>query len=67
VRSLKQGTDELKKMNDILKLDDIEKLMDDTREAVEYQNVRHTISIVAYDDVSLLSIDVPLFRKYRDC
>ena len=27
-------------MNELLKLEDIEKLMDDTREAAEYQNVR---------------------------
>jgi hypothetical protein len=39
VNSLRQGTDALKKMNDILKLEDIEKLMEDSREAVEYQNV----------------------------
>jgi len=38
VNSLKQGNEALKKMNDILKLEDIEKLMDDTREAAEYQN-----------------------------
>ncbi|UJR35496.1 hypothetical protein I4U23_028250 [Adineta vaga] len=38
VNSLKQGNDELKKMNAILKLEDIEKLMEDSREAIEYQN-----------------------------
>lgn len=38
VNSLKQGTDALKKMNELLKLEDIEKLMDDSREAIEYQN-----------------------------
>jgi hypothetical protein len=36
---LKQGTEALKKMNEILKLEDIEKLMDESREAAEYQNV----------------------------
>ena len=39
VNSLRQGTDALKKMNELLKLEDIEKLMEDSREAVEYQNV----------------------------
>ncbi|CAF0922256.1 unnamed protein product [Rotaria sordida] len=38
VNSLRQGTDALKKMNEILKLEDIEKLMEDSREAMEYQN-----------------------------
>ncbi|CAF0864308.1 unnamed protein product [Adineta ricciae] len=38
VHSLKQGNDALKKMNELLKLEDIEKLMEDSREAVEYQN-----------------------------
>ncbi|CAF1121464.1 unnamed protein product [Adineta steineri] len=38
VNSLRQGTDALKKMNDILKLEDIEQLMEDSREAIEYQN-----------------------------
>ena len=40
VNSLKQGTDALKKMNELLKLEDIEKLMEDSREAIDYQNVR---------------------------
>lgn len=39
MNSLRQGTDALKKMNELLKLEDIEKLMDDSREAAEYQNV----------------------------
>ncbi len=39
VNSLKQGNAALKRMNELLKLDDIEKLMEDSREAIEYQNV----------------------------
>ncbi|CAF4002767.1 unnamed protein product [Rotaria magnacalcarata] len=37
VSSLRQGTDALKKMNELLKIDDIERLMEDSREAIEYQ------------------------------
>ncbi|CAF0817012.1 unnamed protein product [Didymodactylos carnosus] len=37
VNSLRQGTDALKKMNEMLKLEDVEKLMEETREAAEYQ------------------------------
>ncbi len=37
VESLKTGNDCLKKLNDMMSLEDIEDLMDDTRDAVEYQ------------------------------
>ena len=40
VSSLRQGTDALKKMNELMKLEDIETLMEDSREAIEYQKVR---------------------------
>jgi hypothetical protein len=46
VNSLKQGTESLKKMNEILKLEDIEQLMEDSREAVEYQNVGTIFSFI---------------------
>lgn len=36
--ALKQGNDLLKKFNEQLNLDDVEKLMEDSREAIEYQN-----------------------------
>lgn len=40
VNSLKQGNAALKAMNDLLKYEDVEKLMEDSREAAEYQQVR---------------------------
>ena len=46
--SLRQGTEALKKMNELLKLEDIEKLMDDSREAVEYQNVRMSSGFLSF-------------------
>lgn len=36
--ALKQGNDLLKKFNEQLNIDDVERLMEDTREAIEYQN-----------------------------
>lgn len=36
--ALKQGNDLLKKFNEQLNIDDVEKLMEDTHEAIEYQN-----------------------------
>lgn len=54
VNSLKQGNEALKKMNEILKLEDIEKLMDDTREAAEYQNVRDDFHF--YRSIQIVSV-----------
>ena len=39
VAGLKYGNDCLKKLHELMSLDDIEQIMDDTREAVEYQQV----------------------------
>ena len=36
---LKIGNESLKNLNQMLNLDDIEQIMDDTKEAVDYQNV----------------------------
>ena len=67
VHSLKQGNDALKKMNELLKLEDIEKLMEDSREAVEYQNVRnHRFApfelFLSFNDVFLGSIESSIGR-----
>ncbi|XP_012556866.1 charged multivesicular body protein 6-A isoform X1 [Hydra vulgaris] len=35
---LKQGNEALKKLHEMMSLEDVEKIMDDTKEAVEYQN-----------------------------
>ncbi|KAK3598852.1 hypothetical protein CHS0354_008594 [Potamilus streckersoni] len=37
IQGLKIGNDSLKKMHEILSLEDVEKIMDETKEAVEYQ------------------------------
>ena len=34
---LKQGTDILQKLNQAMKLEDVDKIMDDTQDAIEYQ------------------------------
>ena len=39
VAGLRSGTDALNKLNAMMKLDDVEKLMEDTRDAIEYQQV----------------------------
>jgi charged multivesicular body protein 6 len=39
VNGLKIGNDCLKNLNQMLSLDDVEKIMDDTHESIEYQNV----------------------------
>ena len=62
VNSLKQGNDSLKKMNDLLKLEDIEKLMEDSREAIEYQNVRNHRFSLSFDDVFLGSVESSVGR-----
>uniref|UniRef100_A0A7S4L0N7 Charged multivesicular body protein 6 n=1 Tax=Paramoeba aestuarina TaxID=180227 RepID=A0A7S4L0N7_9EUKA len=36
--SLKRGRDVLQQLNNEMKVEDVEKIMDDTREAIEYQN-----------------------------
>lgn len=38
VEGLKQGNEALKKLHEVMTLEDVEKIMDDTKEAVEYQN-----------------------------
>lgn len=40
VDGLKRGNEALKKVNQVLNLEDIEKLLEETREGVEKQNVR---------------------------
>ena len=37
--SMKAGTQSLNKLNEMMKLDDVEQLMDDTKDAIEYQEV----------------------------
>ncbi|KAK3090603.1 hypothetical protein FSP39_013022 [Pinctada imbricata] len=37
VQGLKQGNESLKKLHEILSLEDVEKIMDETREGIEYQ------------------------------
>ena len=39
VNSLKTGNECLKKLHELMSLDEIETIMDDTREAVEHQRV----------------------------
>lgn len=39
VDGLKVGNDCLKKLQQMMSLDDIEQIMDDTRDAIDYQNV----------------------------
>ncbi|XP_071948743.1 charged multivesicular body protein 6-A-like isoform X2 [Antedon mediterranea] len=38
VEGLKVGNESLKKMHEIMSLEDVEKIMDETREGIEYQN-----------------------------
>lgn len=40
MRSMKQGNESLKQLNEMMSLDEIEDIMDDTREAIEHQRVR---------------------------
>ena len=64
VNSLKQGNDALKKMNEILKLEDIEKLMEDSREAAEYQNVGSApLFVFSVTDAAILSRKSPIFCR----
>ncbi len=39
INGLKIGNDCLKKLNEMMSLDDIEQIMDDTKDAIEYQQV----------------------------
>lgn len=39
VNSLKTGNDCLKKLHELMSIDEIEQIMDDTREGIEYQRV----------------------------
>lgn len=39
INGLKIGNDCLKNLNQMLSLDEVEKIMDDTHESIEYQNV----------------------------
>lgn len=41
VQGLKQGNEALKKVNDTLNIEDIERILDETREGVDKQNVRN--------------------------
>jgi len=38
VDGLKQGNEALKKLNQLMSIEDVERIMDDTKDAVEYQN-----------------------------
>merc|ERR1712168_175228 len=38
VEGLKQGNEALKQLHDVMKIEDVERIMDETKEAVEYQN-----------------------------
>lgn len=39
VESLKKGNEALKKLNDLMKLEDVEKILSDAQEAQDYQSV----------------------------
>jgi charged multivesicular body protein 6 len=39
INGLKVGNDCLKKLNEMMSLDEVEQIMDDTRESIEYQRV----------------------------
>lgn len=41
VNGLKVGNDCLKKLHEMMSLDDIEQIMDDTRDAIDYQKVTY--------------------------
>lgn len=43
INGLKIGNDCLKNLNQMMSLDNVEQLMDDTKEAIDYQNVNKTI------------------------
>ena len=47
MRSMKQGNESLKQLNEMMSLDEIEDIMDDTREAIEHQRVRISFQIFA--------------------
>lgn len=44
--ALKEGNETLKEINSQISIDDVEKLMDETSEAVAYQNVSAHIIII---------------------
>lgn len=48
VRSLKTGNDCLKKLHEMMSLDEIEDIMDDTREAIEHQRVKAFLKFFSY-------------------
>ena len=43
VDGLKAGNASLKKLHQLLSIEDVEKIMDETREGIEYQQVRFDI------------------------
>ena len=46
INGLKVGNDCLKKLNEMMSLDEVEQIMDDTRESIEYQKVIIIIIII---------------------
>lgn len=52
VEGLKQGNEALKKVNDALNIEDIERILDETREAKEKQDVSKFYCIIRKKDIS---------------
>jgi charged multivesicular body protein 6 len=44
---LQRGNEVLKQIHSQMTLEDVEKLMDDTQEAIEYQNVKDSIVFIS--------------------
>lgn len=58
VEGLKAGNRILRELQEEVRVDDVEKLMDDTAEAIAYQNVQGlTIFAVSYSFLGIVSIN----------
>jgi charged multivesicular body protein 6 len=49
-KNIKLGNECLKTLNEMMTLDEIEDIMDDTREAMEHQQVQKTIFLLTFYD-----------------
>lgn len=60
LEGLKAGNESLKKMNEMMKLEDVEKIMEETREAVEYQQEIDRLVSGSLSDVDMSEIESEL-------
>uniref|UniRef100_A0A914VHL0 Charged multivesicular body protein 6 n=1 Tax=Plectus sambesii TaxID=2011161 RepID=A0A914VHL0_9BILA len=57
VEGLKAGNESLKMMHRLLSVEDVEKIMDETREAVEYQNEIDSIMTGGLSDTDMADVE----------